>query len=82
MVGSVNKVIFVGNFGVDFEVRYIQDGCFICNFCVVILEFWCDKNFGECWEKMEWYCVVIFSEGFCKIVENYLKKGFKVYFEG
>lgn len=82
MVGSVNKVILVGNFGVDLEICWIQDGWLIVNLSIVILESWCDCNFGECCEKMEWYWVVIFNEGFCKVVENYLCKGLKVYFEG
>src|SRR5690606_35015811 len=33
-------------------------------------------------EKTEWHRVVIFNEGLCKIAENYLKKGSKVYIEG
>src|SRR4030095_17053523 len=37
---------------------------------------------GERREKTEWHRVVIFSEALCKIVEQYLKKGSKVYLEG
>ena len=43
---------------------------------------WRDKNTGERKEKTEWHRVVIFSEGLCKIAEQYLKKGAKVYIEG
>ena len=45
-------------------------------------ESWRDKATGERKEKTEWHRVVIFSEGLCKIVEQYLKKGSKVYIEG
>ena len=45
-------------------------------------ESWKDKTTGERKEKTEWHRVVIFSEGLCKIVEQYLKKGSKVYLEG
>src|ERR1041384_7273049 len=41
-----------------------------------------DRNTGERKEKTEWHRVVIFNEGLCKIVEQYLKKGSKVYLEG
>ena len=43
---------------------------------------WRDKNTGERREKTEWHRVVIFNEGLAKIVEQYLKKGSKVYLEG
>jgi single-strand DNA-binding protein len=45
-------------------------------------ETWRDKGTGERREKTEWHRVVIFSEPLCKIVEQYLKKGAKVYIEG
>ena len=45
-------------------------------------ESWKDKTTGERREKTEWHRVVIFSEGLCKIAEQYLKKGSKVYLEG
>jgi single-strand DNA-binding protein len=37
---------------------------------------------GERKEKTEWHRVVIFNEGLCKVAEQYLKKGAKVYIEG
>ena len=45
-------------------------------------ETWRDKATGERKEKTEWHRVVIFNEGLCKIAEQYLKKGAKVYIEG
>jgi single-strand DNA-binding protein len=45
-------------------------------------ETWRDKNTGERKEKTEWHRVVIFNEGLCKVAEQYLKKGAKVYIEG
>jgi single-strand DNA-binding protein len=49
---------------------------------VATSESWRDKATGERKEKTEWHRVVIFNEGLCKIVEQYLKKGSKVYLEG
>ncbi len=82
MAGSVNKVILVGNLGADPEVRRTQDGRPIVNLRVATSENWRDKNTGERKEKTEWHRVVIFSEGLCRIAEQYLKKGSKVYLEG
>jgi single-strand DNA-binding protein len=82
MAGSVNKVILVGNLGKDPEIRRTQDGRPIANLSVATSESWRDKATGERKEKTEWHRVVIFNEGLCKIAEQYLKKGAKVYLEG
>jgi len=82
MAGSVNKVILVGNLGADPEIRRTQDGKPIANLRVATSETWRDKTTGERKEKTEWHRVVVFSEGICKIVEQYVKKGAKLYIEG
>ena len=82
MAGSVNKVILVGNLGKDPEIRRTQDGRPIANLSIATSETWRDKATGERKEKTEWHRVVIFSEPLCKVVEQYLKKGAKVYIEG
>jgi single-strand DNA-binding protein len=82
MAGSVNKVILIGNLGADPEIRRTQDGRPIANLRVATSESWRDKATGERKEKTEWHRVVIFNEGLCKIAEQYLKKGSKVYLEG
>lgn len=82
MAGSVNKVILVGNLGADPEIRRTQDGKPIANLRIATSETWRDRNSGERREKTEWHRVVIFNEGLCKVAENYLRKGSKVYLEG
>src|SRR5262252_7897540 len=82
MAGSVNKVILVGNLGKDPEIRRTQDGRPVANLSVATSETWRDKATGERRERTEWHRVVIFSEGLCRIAEQYLKKGSKVYLEG
>jgi single-strand DNA-binding protein len=82
MAGSVNKVILIGNLGADPEIRRTQDGRPIANLRVATSESWRDKATGERKERTEWHRVVIFNEGLCRIVEQYLKKGSKVYLEG
>lgn len=82
MAGSVNKVILVGNVGKDPEIRRTQDGRPIANLSLATSETWRDKQTGERKEKTEWHRVVIFSEPLCKVVEQYVKKGSKLYIEG
>ena len=82
MAGSVNKVILVGNVGKDPEIRRTQDGRPIANLSLATSETWRDKSTGEKKEKTEWHRVVIFSEPLCKVVEQYVKKGSKLYIEG
>jgi single-strand DNA-binding protein len=82
MAGSVNKVILVGNLGRDPEIRRTQDGRPIANLRIATTETWRDKATGERREKTEWHTVVIFNEGLCRVAEQYLKKGAKVYVEG
>jgi single-strand DNA-binding protein len=82
MAGSVNKVILVGNLGKDPEIRRTQDGRPIANLSIATSETWRDKATGERKEKTEWHRVVIFNEGLCKVAEQYLKKGAKLYIEG
>lgn len=82
MAGSVNKVILVGNLGKDPEIRRTQDGRPIANLSIATSDTWRDKATGERKEKTEWHRVVIFNEGLCKVAEQYLKKGAKVYIEG
>ena len=82
MAGSVNKVILIGNLGADPEIRRTQDGRPIANLRLATSENWKDKATGERREKTEWHRVVIFNENLCRIAEQYLKKGSKVYIEG
>ena len=81
-MGSVNKVILVGNLGRDPETRRLGNGDPVVNLRIATSETWRDKQSGERREKTEWHSVVIFNEGLCRVAEQYLKKGAKVYIEG
>ena len=82
MAGSVNKVILIGNLGADPEIRRTQDGRPVANLRLATSDSWKDKTTGERREKTEWHRVVIFNENLCRIAEQYLKKGSKVFIEG
>ena len=81
-MGSVNKVILLGNLGKDPEIRRTQDGKPIANLSVATSETWRDRSSGERKEKTEWHRVVIFNENIIRVAEQYLKKGSTVYVEG
>ena len=82
MAGSVNKVILVGNCGKDPEIRTAQSGNRIASFSVATSENWTDKQSGEKRERTEWTNIVVFNDGLVGVVENYVKKGSKLYVEG
>lgn len=82
MAGSLNKVMLIGNLGADPEIRSFQNGGKVANLRLATSETWKDRNTGERQERTEWHTVAIFSEGLVNVVENYLKKGSKVYVEG
>ncbi|MGJ7039186.1 single-strand DNA-binding protein [Shinella sp. BE166] len=77
----LNKCLFIGHVGADPEIRSTQNGKRIANMRLAVTEKWRDGD-GNRKEKTEWVSVVIFSEGLCKIVEAYVKKGSKIYIEG
>ncbi|MCL2076546.1 MAG: single-stranded DNA-binding protein [Betaproteobacteria bacterium] len=80
-MGSVNKVIIVGNLGADPETRYTASGDAICNIRVATSESWKDKNTGEKQERTEWHRIVFYRK-LAEIAGQYLKKGSQVYVEG
>ena len=82
MAGSLNKVMLIGNLGADPEIRSFQNGGRVANLRIATSETWKDRNTGERQERTEWHTVAIFSEGLVNVVENYLKKGSKVFIEG
>jgi len=82
MAGSVNKVILVGNLGADPEIRRMNSGDQVASLRIATSESWRDKNSGERRDRTEWHSVVIFNDHLVKVVEQYLKKGSKVYIEG
>ncbi|WP_455480282.1 single-stranded DNA-binding protein [Bartonella sp. B12(2025)] len=82
MAGSLNKVILIGNLGADPEIRRLNSGDQVANLRIATSESWRDRNTNERKERTEWHNIVIFNENLVKIVEQYLKKGSKIYIEG
>ena len=79
-MSGVNKVILVGNVGTDPETKQLDWGP-VCNISLATSDTWKDKNTGEQQEKTEWHRVV-FKNRLAEIVDQYVKKGSKLYIEG
>jgi len=79
--GGVNKVILIGNLGMDPEVRYLPSGSAVANLRIATSESWRDKATGEPQERTEWHRVTLFGK-LGEIAGQYLRKGSKVYIEG
>jgi single-strand DNA-binding protein len=78
---GVNKVILIGNAGNDPEFRVMPNGNGVANVSLATSETWKDKTTGEQQEKTEWHRVIFFNR-LAEIVEQYVKKGGKLYIEG
>lgn len=81
-MSSLNRMCIIGNVGRDPEVRRTNNGDPVVNFSVAVTEAWKDKNTGEKREKTQWFNVVVWNEGLCRVCENYVKKGSKIYIDG
>tara|TARA_B100001123_G_scaffold351270_1_gene402145 strand:+ start:578 stop:1042 length:465 start_codon:yes stop_codon:yes gene_type:complete len=82
MVGSVNKVILLGNLGKDPDIRSMQSGKKMAAFSLATSKRWKDRNTQEQKEATSWHNIVVFNEGLVEVIEKYLKKGSKIYLEG
>lgn len=82
MSPSINKAILIGNVTADPQIRSTQDGRKIASLSIATNQSWRDKSTGERKEKTEFHRIVVFNEGLCKVIEQYVKKGSKVYIEG
>jgi single-strand DNA-binding protein len=80
MASSLNKVQLIGNLGRDPEIRYTNDNRAIANLTIATTESWNAKDGGR-QDKTEWHRVVVFGK-LSEVIEKYMKKGDKVYFEG
>lgn len=78
---GVNKVILVGNIGQDPDVRFTPEGNAIARLSLATSETWKDRNSGQQQEKTEWHRIVVFGK-LAEIVQQYVRKGSKLYVEG
>jgi single-strand DNA-binding protein len=79
-MGSVNKVILVGNLGRDAELKYTAGGAAVATVNLATTEQWNDKD-GQRQEKTEWHRVVLWGKQ-AETLSQYLVKGKQIYVEG
>ena len=79
-MGSVNKVILVGNLGRDAELRYTPGGAAVAKFSLATTEKWTDKS-GSLQERTEWHNIDLWGKQ-AETLNEYLRKGKQVYVEG
>lgn len=79
-MGSLNKVMVIGNLGKDPEIRVIPSGAKVANFSIATTESYTGKD-GQKQDKTEWHNIVMWR-GLAEIAEKYLRKGSQVYVEG
>ena len=80
-MASVNKVILVGNVGVDPETRYASSGDAITNLRLATSDKYKDKATGEPKEVTEWHRVAFFGK-LAEIVAEHVKNASSLYIEG
>jgi single-strand DNA-binding protein len=79
-MGTVNKVILVGNLGRDAELRFTPGGAAVATLSLATTEVWNDKG-GQRQEKTEWHRVVLWGKQ-AETLNEYLVKGKQIYVEG
>jgi len=77
----LNKVTLIGNVGNSPETKSFPNGNRVINFTFATSESYKDKN-GDKQTITQWHNVTVLNENTIKFVENYVKKGMKLYIEG
>ena len=77
----INKVILVGNVGIDPEVRTTESGVKVARVRLATSERYVDKQSGERKELTEWHTITLWR-GLADIVDRYVHKGSQLYIEG
>ncbi len=79
-MGSVNRVILVGNLGRDAELRYTPGGAPVATVSLATTEVFKDKE-GQRKEQTEWHTVIVWGKQ-AETLNQYLVKGKQIYVEG
>jgi len=77
----LNRALIIGNLGDDPKITTTPNGDKVANLSIATTERWKDQN-GNKQERTEWHRVTVWNQGIVKVIEQYVKKGSKVYIEG
>jgi single-strand DNA-binding protein len=79
-MGSINRVMLVGNLGRDAELRYTPSGQPVSSLNLATTETWNDKS-GQRQQKTEWHRIVVWGKA-AESLNDFLKKGKQIGVEG
>jgi len=79
-MGSVNKVILVGNLGRDAELRYTPGGAAVSTLNLATTEVFKDRE-GQKKEDTQWHRIILWGKT-AETLQDYLVKGKQIYVEG
>lgn len=77
----VNKVILVGNVGMDPEVRTLEGGAKVARVRLATTERLFDRQSNTTKEHTEWHTITLWR-GLADVVDRFVKKGSQIYVEG
>ncbi|MBQ2027531.1 MAG: single-stranded DNA-binding protein [Alistipes sp.] len=77
----INKVILVGNVGLDPEVRALDSGVKVARLRLATTERFVDRQTNETKEQTEWHTITLWR-GLADVVDKYVHKGSQLYIEG
>lgn len=77
----VNKVILIGNVGMDPEVRTLESGAKVARVRLATTERLFDRQANETREHTEWHTITLWR-GLADVVDRYVNKGSQIYIEG
>ena len=77
----VNKVILIGNVGLDPEVRTTEGGVKVARVRLATTERLFDRASNETKEHTEWHTITLWR-GLADVVDRFVRKGSQIYIEG
>ena len=77
----VNKVILIGNVGIDPEIRTTEGGVKVARIRLATTERLFDRQANEAKEHTEWHTITLWR-GLADVVDKYVRKGTQIYVEG
>lgn len=77
----VNKVILVGNVGLDPEVRTTESGVKVARVRLATTERIYNRQTNETSDYTEWHTITLWR-GLADVVDRYVRKGSQLYIEG
>ena len=79
-MGRLNKIMLIGNAGVDAEMRYTPNGDGVASFSLAVGNRYTNRE-GQQIDETEWFRITSWGRR-AEFVSNYVKKGMQIYVEG